>query len=137
MLAQGYLLPPFSPLPPTECDCDSLGSNGTTCDQTTGQCQCLLNVEGLKCDHCATNHYGISSGLGCTPCDCSGEGSSTIQCDVVTGECVCRPGVTGRTCDQCLPGFFGLSGGGCRGTHTICLWDVQSTHSSSFFSHVN
>ena len=111
------LFHPFLFIHPTiECGCSTIGSNttSTVCDHTTGQCQCLPNVEGQQCSQCAPNHYGLSSGSGCTSCDCHPEGAESSQCDVETGQCSCRLGVTGRACNQCLPGYFGLSSQGCQ-----------------------
>jgi hypothetical protein len=68
-----------------ECDCDVLGSNGTVpCDRTTGQCSCLKNVVGLRCDQCANNHWKIASGEGCEPCSCDEVGAFSDQCNPVS-----------------------------------------------------
>ena len=44
----------------TPCECDSLGSVYSQCDQRTGQCTCRPGVEGQKCDQCAPGYYGFS-----------------------------------------------------------------------------
>lgn len=41
------------------CDCDKCGTQ--ECDHRTGQCSCLDNVVGEKCDRCADNHYGFTT----------------------------------------------------------------------------
>ena len=62
-----------------------LGTNSTIlhCDRNTGQCPCLNNVEGLRCDECAANHWKIASGIGCEPCDCDAIGAELEQCNTV------------------------------------------------------
>jgi len=92
-----------------ECVCNLLGTDqqGGHCDQSTGQCPCLPNVIGLRCDRCAPNHWGIASGLGCEPCDCDLEGSLTTQCNEFDGKCQCRPGRGGRTCSECEANSWG------------------------------
>ena len=97
------------------CDCDPTGSCNSTCAHATGQCLCKPNVEGVFCDQCIPDHFGLSSGSGCTSCNCHPEGSRDSQCDQETGQCSCKPGVTGLHCDQCMTGFFGLSADGCEG----------------------
>ena len=87
----------------------------STCDHLTGQCVCLPNVEGGRCEQCSTGFYGFNSGTGCTLCNCNLEGSMNGQCHPETGQCSCKPGVTGHLCDQCITGFFGFSQDGCQG----------------------
>ena len=96
------------------CDCDSRGSNGSSCDSMTGECFCFPNIIGRRCTECADGHYGYGSTLGCLPCDCHSEGAENTQCDAI-GQCQCKPGVSGLKCDQCIIGYFGLSSEGCRG----------------------
>ena len=98
------------------CACNRDGSNGTTCHQVTGQCECLPNVVGLKCDRCAADTYDFGSDSGCTPCNCHPMGAMSQQCNASNGQCECQPGVTGRTCNQCQSAFFGFSSSGCQGT---------------------
>ncbi|KAG7235213.1 hypothetical protein INR49_030616 [Caranx melampygus] len=111
-----------------KCTCNFLGTERTqcmeredcVCQRTTGQCQCLPNVIGLTCDHCAPNHWNLASGRGCeacgcdpnnsvtsSSCDCDWRGIETSQCNRVTGHCVCQQGVSGVRCDQCARGFSG------------------------------
>lgn len=68
------------------CDCDVLGTNSTVqyCDRYTGQCPCLQNVKGIRCDMCIANHWKIASGEGCEPCGCDSIGSETEQCNPVS-----------------------------------------------------
>lgn len=47
------------------CDCDRIGSKDLQCD-ATGQCHCLDNVEGLRCDRCKENKYDRQRG--CVDC---------------------------------------------------------------------
>lgn len=41
------------------CQCSAEGSHYSSCDQVTGQCVCLPNVVGLRCDSCAHGSYGF------------------------------------------------------------------------------
>ncbi len=84
------------------------------CDQN-GQCTCLANVEGLKCDQCIENHWNINSGSGCEACNCHSYGAVNDSCEMHSGQCVCKPGVGGRQCDQCLPDHYQFSPDGCKG----------------------
>ncbi|CAM2096241.1 unnamed protein product [Caretta caretta] len=59
------------------CDCDSLGTlAGTVCDQISGQCVCLPNRQGRRCNQCESGFY-ISPyrASGCLPCLCHITGS--------------------------------------------------------------
>lgn len=68
-----------------ECTCHILGTNSSAgpCDPNSGQCICLPNVSGLKCDECIENHWKIASGEGCEPCGCDFQGSLSPQCNKV------------------------------------------------------
>ncbi|TSM04853.1 Laminin subunit beta-2 [Bagarius yarrelli] len=126
-----------------KCTCNFLGTERSQClarddclcQRATGQCQCLPNVIGLTCDHCAPNYWNLASGHGCQcqcrdgfggktcrdcqenfwgdprilcrACDCDSRGIETSQCDRLTGHCACRQGVSGVRCDQCARGFSG------------------------------
>ena len=98
------------------CECNSSGVVvGSACNGTTGQCGCLPNVVGRRCDACDADHWNFGSALGCEPCDCDPTGAVATDCDLFSGQCNCRPGVGGRRCDQCLSGYFNMSRSGCQG----------------------
>ena len=73
-------------LPLAGCDCNEFGWNrrAGNCDRVTGQCPCLPNVIGIKCDRCAPNHWNLQSRTGCEPCNCDPQGSFSQQCDEVS-----------------------------------------------------
>ncbi|KAM6093251.1 laminin subunit beta-4 isoform 1-T1 [Theristicus caerulescens] len=102
------------------CNCDPEGTlhNGV-CESRTdpalgtvaGRCPCKENVEGVRCDKCRANYYGLSGSdpLGCQPCNCDPSGSLPFSiCDPATGECLCQRFATGRRCEKCLVGYWGL-----------------------------
>lgn len=91
------------------CDCDFLGTNHTVqhCDRYTGQCPCLPNVIGKRCDDCAPNHWKIASGDGCEACDCDPNGAEDEQCNKFDGQCACKAAFGGRQCDECQTNFWG------------------------------
>ncbi|KFO73509.1 Laminin subunit beta-4, partial [Cuculus canorus] len=103
---------------PCNCDLEGTLHNGM-CESHTdpalgmvaGQCPCKENVEGVRCDKCRANYYGLSSSdpLGCQPCNCHPSGSLPFSiCDPATGECLCQQFATGRRCEKCLVGYWGL-----------------------------
>ena len=51
---------------PTACVCQSPGTaDASTCDATTGQCLCQINVGGIQCDQCKDGFYNMTS-TGCS-----------------------------------------------------------------------
>ncbi|RKP26020.1 hypothetical protein SYNPS1DRAFT_28263 [Syncephalis pseudoplumigaleata] len=85
------------------CQCDKLGSLGSSCEKETGQCQCRPGFTGQRCDQC-------ESGAGIFPscsagCDCSEQGM--LKCFSKLNVCQCREGYTGTKCDQCADGYTG------------------------------
>uniref|UniRef100_A0A3B3YPJ9 Laminin subunit beta-2 n=1 Tax=Poecilia mexicana TaxID=48701 RepID=A0A3B3YPJ9_9TELE len=98
-----------------KCICNFLGTERSqcmeredcVCQRATGQCQCLANVVGLACDHCAPNHWNLASGNGCEACNCDPNNSVTSSCNEFTGQCQCREGFGGKTCTECGENFWG------------------------------
>lgn len=79
---------------------------------SNGQCGCLSNVFGSRCDRCRSGYYWNPVGLGCISCTCNLQGSVNQACNA-TGYCNCKPGngVGGLKCDQCLPGYYSFISG--------------------------
>lgn len=81
--ADGYFnLSATNPEGCQRCVCDVEGTLGGSevCDKETGQCPCKMNVEGLDCSLCVSQHYGLGEGegeVGCLSCD--------EECDECTG----------------------------------------------------
>lgn len=110
-----------------DCECFPLGSSFESdddwnidgdqrviqCDNVTGQCPCLTNVVGQRCDQCETGYWNIFSGSGCETCNCDEMGSINGSCDMTTGQCICKEGVSGVKCDQCIPHYYAFSQTGC------------------------
>ncbi|KAK2178481.1 hypothetical protein NP493_542g02038 [Ridgeia piscesae] len=91
------------------CVCNLLGTdrNAGPCDPRTGQCACLPNVIGLRCDSCAPNFWKIASGEGCESCNCDPRGALSTQCNEFDGQCQCITGRGGRTCADCEDNYWG------------------------------
>ncbi|KAJ8947116.1 hypothetical protein NQ318_002476 [Aromia moschata] len=85
----------------------ALSSSAGDCDPNSGQCHCLPNVSGLRCDACIENYWKIASGEGCEPCACDLTGSISPQCNEFDGQCQCKSSFGGRQCNDCMPGFYG------------------------------
>uniref|UniRef100_A0A8C0FLZ4 Laminin subunit beta 4 n=1 Tax=Bubo bubo TaxID=30461 RepID=A0A8C0FLZ4_BUBBB len=103
---------------PCECDPEGTLHNGV-CESRTdpalgtvaGRCPCKENVEGVHCDKCRANYYGLSGShpLGCQPCNCDPSGSLPFSiCDPATGQCLCQQFATGQRCEKCVVGYWGL-----------------------------
>ncbi|XP_003419924.2 usherin [Loxodonta africana] len=93
------------------CKCDSLGTlPGTMCDPISGQCLCLPNRQGRRCNQCQPGFY-ISPGnvTGCLPCSCHVTGAVSQICNSLTGQCVCQDAsIAGQGCDHCKDHYFGF-----------------------------
>ncbi|NXN99499.1 LAMB4 protein, partial [Rhinopomastus cyanomelas] len=128
------------PQPCLPCDCDPEGMlhNGT-CESHTdpalgmvaGQCPCKDNVEGVRCDKCRANYYGLSGRdpLGCQPCNCDPSGSLPFSvCDPATGRCLCQQFATGQRCEKCIVRYWGLGSSlyGC----SPCDCDIGGSHNN-------
>ncbi|XP_053262092.1 laminin subunit beta-4 isoform X1 [Podarcis raffonei] len=123
---------------PCECDPEGTLYNGLCEDRTdpflgttAGQCHCKENVEGVHCDKCKPNYYGLSGSdpLGCQPCSCNPSGSLSFSaCDPVTGECLCQRFATGQHCEECPQGYWGLGSNlhGC----SPCGCDIGGAHNN-------
>ncbi|XP_042326667.1 laminin subunit beta-4 isoform X5 [Sceloporus undulatus] len=122
------------------CDCDPEGTmyNGL-CESHTdpalgtiaGRCRCKENIEGVHCDKCKPNYYGMngSDPLGCQPCNCNPSGSLSFSvCNPETGECLCQQFATGQHCEECLQGYWGLGSNlyGC----SPCDCDIGGAHNN-------
>uniref|UniRef100_A0A1I8EZU5 Uncharacterized protein n=3 Tax=Wuchereria bancrofti TaxID=6293 RepID=A0A1I8EZU5_WUCBA len=94
----------------TNCACNQCGSS--LCDNSSGKCECLTNVEGEKCDRCVTNAWGFIRCHGCEMCNCA-LASSSPQCDAETGQCSCMPGAAGQMCEICEYGYWNYGPTGC------------------------
>ena len=109
------------------CECNSAGilSGNITCDIATGQCNCKVNVYGLKCGRCRPGFYGLSASNseGCTACNCDPWGSTGGICIESTGQCPCKSSTQGLRCHQCKDGYYSLISSGCQ----ACRCNVGGT----------
>ncbi|XP_044750495.1 laminin subunit alpha-1 [Coccinella septempunctata] len=104
-----------------KCDCNG---HSETCSADTGECSCLHNTIGERCERCAPGFYGNplrGTPFDCKPCACPLENeennfSPSCQLDYVDEEdedrggyvCTqCPKGYTGDHCDVCDDGYFG------------------------------
>jgi len=74
------------------CQCSAEGSRYTSCDQVTGQCVCLPDVVGLRCDSCAHGAYGFPN--------CRGK-NNTHTCRLNTGKLSWPLNIVEVRCDGC------------------------------------
>lgn len=98
------------------CSCNSYGTvkSQSTCNQVTGQCECLPHVTERDCSACEPGFFNLQSGQGCERCECHPLGSTNGQCDIRTGQCECQPGISGLRCQQCELNHFGFGPDGCK-----------------------
>ncbi|XP_043572577.1 laminin subunit beta-3-like [Chiloscyllium plagiosum] len=95
-----------------QCTCNGLGLQpDSSCNPTTGQCNCLPNVVGPNCDRCAEGFWNLRRGIGCEPCQCDSRNSYSQRCDKVTGQCPCKTANSGRTCaranlEECPDNYY-------------------------------
>lgn len=108
---------------PSSCQCNPLGSHGTSCDRKSQQCVCKPGVGGLKCDRCKPGYWGMrkidQGNMGCIPCDCNVYGSLRDDCEQNSGRCKCKPGITGIKCNRCSDNRL-LGPDGCQEEPTSC-----------------
>ncbi|MEQ2230863.1 hypothetical protein ILYODFUR_033618, partial [Ilyodon furcidens] len=69
--------------PEGTCNCSS-GSEGILdpdkCNQSTGQCSCLMGYTGLQCEECEEEYF-TNGTSGCLPCSCDSFGALNLDCD--------------------------------------------------------
>ncbi|XP_075120314.1 laminin subunit beta-3 [Leptodactylus fuscus] len=119
-----YQLSAANPQGCSKCDCNPQGTErDQSCDSETGQCRCLPNVTGQRCDQCVSHYWNIASGRGCQMCGCHARNSYSLQCNQVTGQCLCREGFGGQLCTECPDRMYGSLLSGCR----ECNCDLQGT----------
>lgn len=119
-----YQLSAANPQGCTKCDCNPQGTErDQPCDSETGQCRCLPNVTGRRCDQCTSHYWNIASGRGCQMCGCHARNSYSPQCNQVTGQCLCREGFGGQLCTECPDRMYGTLQSGCR----ECNCNMQGT----------
>ena len=101
-----------------------MGALANICEKRTGQCPCLANVTGRRCDKCKSGHWNLTQGIGCHDCQCDASGSRSHECNPWTGQCDCKIGIGGQRCNECADGFFGFSTDGCQRC-SVCLGEGQ------------
>ena len=93
------------------CECSTVGTNpfDTGCLQESGQCNCKINVGGIRCDICKDGFYNLSTSnlLGCDECMCNLGGSRSYICDKQVGNCSCRADtIVGEKCDGLADQYY-------------------------------
>nr|XP_056701417.1 laminin subunit gamma-1 [Euleptes europaea] len=126
----GFFGNPLAPNPEDKCKACNCNPYGTanvqmSCNQVTGQCECLPRVTERDCSSCEPGFYNLQSGRGCERCDCHPLGSTNGHCDIQTGQCECQPGITGQHCERCEANHFGFGPEGCK----PCDCDPEGSHS--------
>lgn len=68
-LVPGNCLGVMFPIPalPAACHCNPYGTvnQQTSCNQVTGQCECLSHVTERDCSACEPGFFNLQSGRGC------------------------------------------------------------------------
>jgi len=80
------------------------GSNGTSCDQTSGRCTCKTGFDGVQCATCKDGMFGERCSKSC---GCNSAGRVGTSCDQTSGQCNCMANFMGLQCDTCVDGMFG------------------------------
>ncbi|XP_059150956.1 laminin subunit alpha-3-like [Physella acuta] len=93
---------------PCNCNLDGTVGQSNTCNQTSGQCPCKPNIEGVTCNACKNGFFSFPTGQSqrdCYACNCDKGGSLSPTCDKTLGTCSCRRNITGDKCNQTLEGY--------------------------------
>lgn len=79
------------------CECSMTGSLTPVCNQTTGQCFCKANTQGLKCDQCKPGTFSLASSNpdGCQSCygfghSISCTAASRFTSDTISSNFTCK-----------------------------------------------
>ena len=92
------------------CECAKEGTLNelSTCDQSTGQCQCKPFVTSANCNECKAGTYKVERDnlFGCQTCDCQVGSSIDNNCDPDTGKCSCLQGIVGNKCDRPIQNYY-------------------------------
>ena len=82
----------FTPVP-ADCGCDPAGTAGSSVCDSSGQCNCKANVEGLQCTECGEGFWNLTADnvLGC-----QGKTECWLIHTSVVCVCVCRGRCVGR-----------------------------------------
>ncbi|ELU05178.1 hypothetical protein CAPTEDRAFT_214680 [Capitella teleta] len=95
------------------CGCEPFGvtnASDAVCN-SIGQCDCKVQVQGLKCDECIDMYYGLTAiePFGeCKGCQCNLQGtiSKSNICEKENGQCPCKENICGRDCGECCDGYY-------------------------------
>nr|XP_006813188.1 PREDICTED: usherin [Saccoglossus kowalevskii] len=101
---------------PCGCNTDGTLAGSTVCDKSTAQCPCKPLVQGMTCNQCQGNSWGlsVSNPDGCQACNCDASGTlfgdqvspTDLVCDQNSGQCACLTGREGRQCNSCSSGYY-------------------------------
>lgn len=69
------------------CECHVNGSANGVCHKLSGQCECKLGVEGIKCDQCQEEFFGLSEEF---PDGCEGKCGDRPGSLFVSVLCLCN-----------------------------------------------
>jgi laminin alpha 3/5 len=108
-----------------DCDCElaSTVNASNYCHKESGQCQCLFNTDGRRCDQCRNGFFSYPR---CLECRCNKNGTTDEICDPQTAQCKCKKNVLGDQCTYCTDDTFNLDAKNVDGC-TKCFCFGQTT----------
>ena len=95
----------------TPCKCGAGSKPSTTCNKTTGACQCVDDKRwNIKCTDCREHFFGSQCTHECPACNATGSATPAGACDSGingTGSCKCAATGWNDKCTNCKNNYYG------------------------------